>query len=103
MSPACWNVPSPLPRRTLSTALSFERRAEQIDEVATNEVVDGFEAEPIDHAPVQLRQRQASAVRPRGKKPGAAARVGCVPAGSGTPARPGSCKPAAPARCCGGT
>jgi hypothetical protein len=65
----------------ISTTLSIEQRTELSDEIPSSEFTkdlftDGLTPQPIDDATMDLRQGQPPTVSPRGKKAGAACRVG---------------------------
>ena len=63
-------------------------------EVTQHQLLGRFEPKPVADLPMDLRERRAPPIRPRGKKPAAGAPGGSVPGAAATPARPGSCKPA---------
>jgi hypothetical protein len=72
--PARGTLPNQMP---VSTALSVEHGATFGDAVVVVLFVSGLFEEPVTDASVDLRQRQAPAVGPRGKNP-----RGAAPAGS---------------------
>ena len=65
----------------VNTTLSIEQWTELSDEIPSSEFTkdlftDGLTPQPIDDATMDLRQGQPPTVGPRGKKAGAACRVG---------------------------
>jgi hypothetical protein len=67
----------------VNTIMSIEQWTELSDEVLGSEITkdlfaDGLTPQPIDDATMDLRQGLSPAIRPRGKKAGAACRVGSL-------------------------
>src|SRR4051812_20656641 len=63
-------------------------------ELTQQQLLGPLDAEPVANLPMHLRQRHATPIRPRGKKPAAVVPGGFALVVGATPARPGSCRPA---------
>src|SRR5512135_1427804 len=63
-------------------------------ELTQQQLLGRFEAEPVADLAMHLRQRYATPIRPRGKKPAAVVPGRFALPVAATPARPGNCTPA---------
>src|SRR5271165_542402 len=72
-------------------------------EITQQQLLGRFEAEPVADLAMHLRQRYATPIRPRGKKPAAVVPGRFALPVAATPARPGSCTPASHSPRAGGS